>query len=137
MILTTRSTSFAVASCCMTTSILSGDWRCVGGFGGLVVQLRYVCRMRWRDGLVNCPPPHSDADERRYSRLLHRHSVDRVCCLGGGAWVVRDDDKLRLVLETVQHSDKVADVLVVERSIYFVQQAERTRLREKNSKEER
>src|SRR3954471_19111668 len=137
MILTTRSTSFAVASCCMTTNILRGDWRWLGGFGGVVVQLWCVGGMRRRNRLVHRSPAHADADERGDAGLLHRNSIHRVSRLGGGAWVVGDHDELGLVLEAIQHAHEVPDVLIVQWRIDFVEQAERTRLGQEDSEQER
>jgi hypothetical protein len=114
--LTTRSTSFAVASC-----------------GGLVVQLRCVRGVRRSDGFIDGPAPHADAHQRRNSRLLHGDAVNGVGRFGGGARVVRDDDELRSVLEPIQHANEMADVLIIERSIDFVKQAEGARLGEKDS----
>src|SRR6202008_3182091 len=57
--------------------------------------------------------------------------------LGGGAGVVRDDDELRLGLESIQHSDEVADVLIIEGRVHFVKQAEGTGLRQEDSEQQR
>ena len=50
---------------------------------------------------------------------------------------MRDDDELSVGFEFVEHPDKSADVRVVQRSVHFVEQAERARLREKDSKQQR
>src|SRR6266550_1271197 len=115
MILTTRSTSFAVASCCMTTSILRCSLGCLGGFGRLVVQLWCVRGVRGCNRLVHCLAAHPNTYERRDSGLLHRYAVDGIRRLGGRARVVGDDDKLCVALEAVEHADKMTDVLVVKR----------------------
>jgi len=92
--------------------------------------------MRGCDGLIDSLPTHAHADERRHAWLLHCHTVDRVRGLGCGAGVVGDDDELCFVLEAVQHANEVTDVLIIERRVDFVKQAEGTGLGEEDSEEQ-
>jgi hypothetical protein len=50
---------------------------------------------------------------------------------------VRDDDELRLLLELVEHPHVAPDVLIVERRVDLVQQAEGTRLRQEDAEQQR
>ena len=89
-----------------------------------------------RNRLVDRSTPHTHAYQARDTRLLHRHAID---CVGGfrrRARIVGDDDELRVVLEPVQHPYKVANVLIVEWRVHFVEQAEGTGLGEKYPKEQ-
>src|SRR3982751_1835310 len=86
--------------------------------------------------LIDGAAAHANAYQRRHAGLLHRHAVDRVGSFRSRARIVRDDDELRVVLESVEHAYKVADVLIVERRVHLVKQTEGTGLGEKYSKEQ-
>src|SRR6266536_2306460 len=65
-------------------------------------------------------------NEFAHAALLHRDTIKhiRFC---NRAFVVGHDDELALLYEPVQHADKAVDVAFIERRIYFVENAERTR----------
>src|SRR5689334_2567715 len=90
-----------------------------------------------RNRLVDRSTAHTHAHQRRDTRLLHRHAINRVGGFRRRAWIVGYDDELSVVLEPVEHSYKVANVLIVERRVHFVEQTEWTGLGEKYPKEER
>src|SRR6266566_3139279 len=60
-----------------------------------------------------------------HAALFHRYTVQHVG-LGNGAFIVRDDDKLTLFYEAIQHTDKPVDVALIHGRIHFVENAERT-----------
>src|SRR5690606_7051114 len=81
--------------------------------------------------------PHAHAHHAGHTRLLHSDAVNRVGGFRCGAWVMRDHDELRVLLELVQHAHETPDILVVQRCINLVEQAERTWLRKENAEEQR
>src|SRR5687768_4577853 len=92
----------------------------------------------WRsDRLIDCSPAHAHAHQRRNAGLLHGDAVNRVGGLRRRAGIVSDDDELGVGLEAIEHPHEVADVLIVEWSIDFVEQTERTWLCEENPEQER
>src|SRR5688572_26487847 len=93
--------------------------------------------MRGSDRLIHCLATHADAHQRRDTRLLHRDSINGIGRLRRRTRVVRDHDELRVGLETIEHAHEMSDVLVVERGVDLVEETERARLGEKNTKQER
>src|SRR6185369_4326508 len=68
-----------------------------------------------------------DRDQLGHARLLHCHPIEAVGDLHCFP-IVCDDDELGVLLHAAQHLDEPADVGIVERSVDFVEQAERARL---------
>src|SRR5215210_6390699 len=93
--------------------------------------------MRGSHSLVHSSSAHAHTHQGRDARLLHRHAVDGVSRLGGGARIVSDHYELCVGLEPIEHAHKMSDVLIVERRVDFIEEAEWTGLGQKNSKEQR
>ena len=58
--------------------------------------------------------------------LLHGHAIQRVGH-ADGSLVVRDDEKLRVINEPLEHTNKPVDVGLVQRRIQLVQHTKRAR----------
>ena len=83
--------------------------------------------VRWRLAGGNLPwRGQFHANEFAHAALLHRDTVKHIGFCNR-AFVVGHDDELALLYEPVQHADKSVDVAFIERRIYFVENAERTR----------
>ena len=78
----------------------------------------------------------ADADEFGDAGLLHGDTVEDGAGLHGFA-VVRDDDELRLAAHVADEAGEAADVGFVERSVHFVEDAERARLIAEDGDEKR
>src|SRR4030095_1389247 len=100
----------------------------------LLSRLLFCVRKRFGGNLLWRSQFHST--QLAYATLFHRYAVQYVG-LGNGAFVVRDDDKLTLFYEPVQHADKAVDVAFVHCRIHFVENAERTRSYHVNREQQR
>src|SRR5438270_6246467 len=92
--------------------------------------------MRGCDGFVDRPAAHANAHQRRNPGLLHRHAVHGIRCLRRRARVVRNDYELGLGLESIEHANEVANVLIIQWGVDFVKQAERAWLGQEYSEEQ-
>src|SRR5258706_6326568 len=73
--------------------------------------------------------PEIYRDELAYAGLLHGYTVNYIHG-AHGHFVMGNNDELRVVAELLDHLREFGDVHIVERSIYFVEYAERRRLNE-------
>ena len=93
----------------------------------LALRSGLAVSVRWRSFGGNLPwSGQFHANELAHAALLHLDTIKhiRFC---NRAFVVGHDDELTLLCEPVQHTDKTVDVAFIERRIYFVENAERTR----------
>ena len=69
------------------------------------------------------------------TRIFHRHSIKQIPNFHGFL-VMGDDNELRIIGQTLDESVEADHICIVKGSIDLVQQAERTRLDEKDGKDQ-
>src|SRR5947209_5101339 len=89
-----------------------------------ILSWTLLASVRWHFGGNTLWRSQFHSDQLAHAALLHCHPIKNIG-FGNSAFVVCDDNKLALLYEALQYTDKPVDVAFVHCRIHFVENAKR------------